>query len=88
MKEIEDFEIPLDGLEFSDAEIAVYLSFDEAGKFVQAGVNVNISASMEVSEQGSGMKVEVGVKGGVELKLFTGTVTLPEDLSDYKLQEM
>lgn len=88
LKEIEDFEIPLDGLEFSDAEIAVYLSFDEAGKFVQAGVNVNISASMEVLEQGSGMKVEVGVKGGVELKLFTGTVTLPEDLSDYKLQEM
>lgn len=83
-------ELPVDlsGLEFSASEIAVYLSFDKDGKFVQAGVNVNVAATMDVSEQGMGMKVDVSIKGGVELKLFNGTVTLPEGIADDTTYEL
>lgn len=83
--------IPVEGMDFGASEIAIYLSFDESGKFVQAGVNVNITAAMEVSAQGSSVKADVNVKGGVELKLFNGTVTLPEGIADdesYELQGM
>lgn len=88
MGEIDELPVDLSGLEFSADEIAVYLSFDKDGKFVQAGVNVNVAAKMDVSEQGMGMKVDVSVKGGVELKLFNGTVTLPEGIADDTTYEL
>lgn len=76
----------VDAMEFSSDEIALYLSFDKEGKFVQAGFNVNVAAKMDTTVNGSGMKAEVNVKGGVEIKLFKGTVTLPEGLADYPTQ--
>ena len=75
--------VPMDKVEFKACEIAVYLAFDKDYKFTQAGVNVNIDATLNVSDSTtkSEMKGKISMKGGVELKLFKGTVTLPEGIA-------
>lgn len=79
--------------EFSTAEYALYLAFDKDGKFAKAGFHMEFEGEAEYEQptifyqRTMITKTKFSIKCGVELKPFNGTITLPEDLKDYKTQD-
>lgn len=62
-------EMPIDASALKSSVFDIYLAFDENGLFTQLGVDLNI----QVNADGTQMTV----KGGMALKPYSGTVTLP-----------
>ncbi len=73
--------IPVDGANFSALVCDVYLSFGEDGQFLQMGLDIDFAMSVG--------QIKVSVKGGLALKSFNGTITLPEGIaSDSSYQQI
>lgn len=65
--------MPIDASALKSSVMDIYLAFDENGLFTQLGVDVNVQVKTE------GMNLTV--KGGMAIKPYSGTVTLPLGIS-------
>ena len=62
-----------------DPVFDIYLAFDAEGKFSQVGFDANVSARVTGDD---GTDATVKMTMGISLKVYTGTVTLPDGIAE------
>lgn len=83
-----ELEVPTDALEFSACVFDIYMAFGEDGKFTQVGIDIDIAVSVDLEIEGVATSTTFNMKGGVSLKTYAGTVTLPEGIANDEKYEL